>query len=208
MKCQWALGMLGIMVLNGTATAAEPVAAPGDPIKGGQIVGQVCAACHGADGNSVNPMYPKLAGQSEGYIVTQLSYYKSGARKNPIMAGFAAPLSTAGMHDLGAYFAKQTPKPQPAKDKALAELGGSLYRAGNAATGQPACLACHGPAGAGIPVEFPRLAGQHADYTYAQLKAFNSGERAAGNAAIMSGVATKLSEREMKALAAYTMGLR
>ncbi|MBA2689218.1 MAG: cytochrome c4 [Burkholderiales bacterium] len=183
-------------------------ATPGDPAKGGQIVSQVCAACHGGDGNSINPAYPSLAGQSAGYIATQLAYYKAGARKNPIMMGFAAPLSPEDMRNLGAYFEKQKPKPQAAKDKALAELGQKLYRAGNPSTGLPACAGCHGPNGAGIPVQFPRLAGQHADYTYTQLKAFNSGERGQGNAAIMSGVAAKLSEREMKALTQYTAGLR
>lgn len=200
---------LPLWLASAAAMAVEtPATTAAEAAKGGQIVRQVCAACHAADGNSVNPAYPSLAGQSAGYIALQLGYFKSGARKSPIMVGFAAPLSPGDMKSLGAYFAKQTPKPQAAKNKPLAEQGESLYRAGNATGGQPACAACHGPRGAGIPVEFPRLAGQHPDYTVAQLKAYNSGERSAGTAAIMNGVAGKLSEHEMKALAEYTLGLR
>jgi cytochrome c553 len=128
-------------------------------------------------------------------------------RKNAIMSGFAAALSPEDMNNLGAYFEAQKPKPQSAKDKTLAELGQKLYRGGNAATGVPACTACHGPTGAGIPAQFPRLTGQYAEYTYAQLKAYGSGERAAGNAAIMGGVAAHLSDHEMRALAEYISGL-
>ena len=214
-KPRWALALL---MLCAAAFAAEPAPAPdlkaspipakADPAKAQQIVAQVCAACHGADGNSVSPANPSLAGQGAAYIATQLSYFKAGTRKNAIMPGFAAALSPDDMKSLGAYFEKQTPMPRSAKDKTLAELGQKLYRGGNAATGVPACAACHGPGGAGIPAHYPRLSGQYADYTYAQLKAYNGGERASGNAAVMKGVAAHLSDGEMKALGEYIAGLR
>lgn len=204
-----ALVILGAAIYPLTGFTAEPPApAKADPAKGQQIVAQVCAACHGPDGNSVNPANPNLAGQGAAYIATQLSYFKAGTRKNPVMAAFAASLSPEDMKNLGAYFEAQKPKPQSAKDKTLAELGQKLYRGGNAGTGLPACTACHGPTGAGIPAQFPRLSGQYAEYTYVQLKAYASGERANGNAAIMSGVAVHLSDREMKALAEHIAGLR
>jgi cytochrome c553 len=204
-------GLAVALVMLGVPTfAADTPAAPAKAnlAKAQQIVTQTCAACHGTDGTSASPAYPSLAGQNAGYVATQLSYFKSGVRKNPIMAGFAAALSPEDMKNLGAYFETQTPKPQNAKDKGLAEQGQKLYRGGIADKGLPACTACHGPNGAGIPVQYPRLSGQHADYTLAQLKAYNSGERSNGNAAIMKGVATKLSEPEMKALAEYIAGLR
>jgi cytochrome c553 len=204
-----ALAIVGVATHPVASLAAEPQAAVNaDPAKAQQIVTQVCSACHGADGNSASPVNPNLAGQGAAYIATQLSYFKAGTRKNPIMAGFAAALSPADMANLGAYFEKQTLKPQAARDKSLAELGQKLYRAGNGANGVPACAACHGPNGAGIPANYPRLGGQYADYTYAQLKAYNSGERAQGNAAIMQGVAAHLSDHESKALAEYIAGLR
>ncbi|MES2353754.1 MAG: c-type cytochrome [Pseudomonadota bacterium] len=205
-----ALVMLSVPTFVTDAFAVDAHTAPvkADLAKAQQIVTQICAACHGADGNSTSPAYPKLAGQSAGYIATQLSYFKSGVRKNPIMAGFAASLSPDDMKNLGAYFESQAPKPQASKDKALAEQGERLYRGGNADKGAPACTACHGPNGAGIPVLYPRLAGQHADYALAQLKAYSSGERSGGNAAPMVAIAAKLSEVEMKALAEYIAGLR
>ena len=202
-----ALVTLGAALYPLTGFAADAPPAKADPAKGQQIVAQVCSACHGPDGNSVSPANPNLAGQGAPYIATQLSYFKAGMRKNAIMSGFAAALSPEDMNNLGAYFEAQKPKPQSAKDKTLAELGQKLYRGGNAATGVPACTACHGPTGAGIPAQFPRLTGQYAEYTYAQLKAYGSGERAAGNAAIMGGVAAHLSDHEMRALAEYISGL-
>src|SRR5438105_736610 len=167
MKQALVVALLALSVRTFAADAAPTSAMP-DLAKAQQIATQVCAACHGADGNSASPSYPSLAGQSAAYISTQLSYFKSGARKNPIMAGFAAALSADDMKNLGAYFEKQPLKPQAAKDKKLAEQGQKLFRGGNLDTGLSACMGCHGPNGAGVPNMYPHLAGQYADYTFAQ----------------------------------------
>ena len=178
------------------------------------IVTQVCSACHGADGNSPSPLNPSLAGMPADYITTQLSHFKGGIRQNPVMQGFASTLSDADMVSLGAYFASQAPKPQAAKDASLVRLGQKLWRAGDAATGVPACSACHGPTGAGVPKNYPRIAGQWSDYTVAQLKAFKAGERGMDKdgkdimGRIMHGVAQGLTEAQMRALAEYAQGLR
>lgn len=190
--------------------AAEPAKAESkpDPAKAQQIATTVCAGCHGADGNSPTPANPSLAGQHPNYITKQLANFKAGERKNPIMQGMAAPLSPEDMKNLGAYFGGQKPKPGAAKDKDVVALGEKLYRGGNLTTGLPACAACHGPAGEGIPAQYPRLAGQHADYTLGQLKAFRAGERANDNAKVMRTIAAKMSDYEMKAVSEYVAGLR
>lgn len=192
------------------AFAAEPPgpAAKPDAGKAAPIAQQVCVACHGSDGNSALPVNPNLAGQHAQYTTKQLANFKSGDRKNPIMSAMAANLSPADMANLGAYFATQKPKPSAARDRELAEAGQKLYRAGNRATGLPACAGCHGPAGSGIPAEFPRLAGQHADYVLAQLKSFRAWERSNDSAKMMRMVAGKLSDADMQALAEYLSGLR
>lgn len=177
-------------------------------------VAQVCAACHGADGNSVSPANPTLAGMPAEYITQQLEHFKAGIRANPIMQGMAAPLSSDDMKALGLYFSQQKAKPQAAKDAALAQAGQKLYRGGDASHGIPACAACHAPNGTGIPKNYPRLAGQHADYTIAQLKAFRAGERGNDkdgkdrNGRVMTAIAAKLSDSQMQALAQYVQGLR
>ena len=186
------------------ADQAAP-AAKADPAKAQQIVTTVCAACHGADGNSTAPANPSLAGQHLAYLETQLKNFKSGERKNALMSGMAANLTPEDMKNLAAYYAWQKLKPQSARDKALAEQGRQLYRGGNAASGVAACAGCHGPTGAGIPVQYPRLAGQYADYNLAQLKAFRAGERV--NVA-MQGIAARLTDQEMKAVSEYIAGLR
>jgi len=198
------------------AAAALAQSQPGKPdlARAQTIANQVCAACHGADGNSPTPVNPSLAGQGAEYITLQLSHFKSGLRANPVMLGMASTLSAEDMKALGVYFSQQKPKGLAAKDPALARTGQKLYRGGDAATGLPACAACHGPAGAGIPKQYPRLAGQHADYAYAQLKAFQAGERGADkegkdvNGRIMAAIAAKMTDAQMKALADYTAGLR
>ncbi|MFK7963528.1 MAG: cytochrome c [Burkholderiaceae bacterium] len=182
-----------------------------DPDAGAVIAKGVCAACHGADGNSALPVNPNLAGQHAEYTYKQLSNFKSidGAtpmRNNAIMAGFAATLSDADMRNLAAYFAAQTPKPAVAKDKDLAELGRQIWRGGIAAKGVPSCAGCHGPTGLGMPAQYPKLQGQHAEYTAAQLTAWRQGER--GNSAQMAAIAARLSDQEIKALAEYAAGLR
>lgn len=188
---------------------AEDTATKGDPAKAQQIATAVCAACHGADGNSTSPAYPKLAGQHAEYITKQLTNFKSGDRKNAIMNGIVTTnnLTPDDMKGLGVYFSNQTEKPGMAKDKALAEAGMKLFKGGNAASGVPACAACHGPAGAGIPVQFPRLASQHKDYIYAQLNAFRLGERTNDGGKMMRTIAAKMTDQEMKAAAEYISGL-
>ena len=194
--------------------AAKPAPAAPDLAKAQQIVTQICAACHGADGNSVAPANPNLAGQIADYITLQLSHFKAGIRVNPTMQAMAATLSDADMQALGVYFSKQKPKGLAARDPALVKSAQRLWRGGDAATGTPACAGCHSPTGVGIPKNYPRLAGQYADYVYAQLKAFKAGERGADpagkdvNGRIMNAIAQKLSDAQMKAIADYAAGLR
>jgi cytochrome c553 len=181
--------------------------AAGDPAKGQAIVGKVCAACHGFDGNSFLPVNPSLAGQHEEYLYKQLTEFKSGARSSPVMAPMVANLSADDMRNLAAYYASQTPKQMGAKDKDLIAQGRKLYRGGNPANGIAACAGCHSPNGAGIPAQYPRLASQHADYVAAQLRAFRAGDRANDPAQMMRSTAGKLSDKEIAALAEYISGL-
>jgi len=190
------------------STAAPAPAAKGDPAKAQKIVSDVCSACHASDGNSTNPTYPALAGQSPEYIAKQLHEFKSGARKNAIMAPNVAKLSDEDMLNLAAYFSAQQPKPRQAKDASLIAEGQKLYKGGNAGSGVPACASCHGPTGAGIPVQFPRLAGQHSKYVASQLKNFRSGDRANDGGKMMQVIARKLTDQETKAVAEYVNGLR
>ena len=187
---------------------AVSVHAAGDASKATQTATQVCAACHGADGNSAIGMYPKLAGQHPEYIAKQLDNFKSGERKNAIMAGMAATLTAEDMANLGAYFGSQKPVDGTAKSNGAGSLGEKIYRAGVPGIGVPACASCHGPAGAGIPVQFPRLSGQHADYIAAQLKAFRSGDRVNDGAKMMRMIAAKLSDQDIDAVADYIQGLK
>jgi cytochrome c553 len=187
------------------ATAAAPAAKP-DLAKGQAISTQVCAACHTADGSRGSPANPILAGQHPEYLVKQLQEFKAGKRNNAIMKGFASTLSDEDMKNVAAFYASKSAKPGFAKDKALVTLGEKIYRGGIADKAVPACAACHGPSGAGLPAQYPRMGGQHADYTEAQLVAFRSGLRA--NNAQMSTIAAKLSDREIKAVSDYIAGLR
>ena len=201
------MAMVAVAGMLVAASAHAETAAKGDPAKAQQIVTQVCAACHNADGNSTSAANPKLAGQPAEYITKQLKDFKSGERKNPVMSGMVANLSADDMVNLGAYFGEKTMKPGAAKNKELAAAGQKIFKGGNAASGVPACASCHGPAGAGIPVQFPRLGGQHADYVLAQLKTFRSGERANDGAKMMRVIAAKMTDQEMKAAAEYISGL-
>ncbi len=171
-----------------------------------QIVNTVCAACHGADGNSAITLNPKLAAQHPEYLQKQLMEFKSGKRANAVMSGMAAGLTDDEMAELAAYFSAKKLTLAQAVKNGKGSLGEKIYRAGNATTNVPACAACHGPNGAGIPKQFPRLHGQHADYTLAQLKAFRSGERA--NAPMMMAIAAKMTDAEMEAVSDYIQGLR
>jgi len=196
-----------------TGVSAQTDRAKTDLAKAQQTVNTVCAACHGADGNSPSAANPSLAGQGADYLTLQLMHFKDGIRANPIMAGMVARLSPEDMKALGLYFSQQKPKGMAAKDPALVTAGQQVYRGGNSATGLPACAACHAPAGVGIPVRYPRLSGQHADYTVAQLKAFKAGERGMDkdgkdvNGRVMVQVASKMSDQEMRAVAEYAAGL-
>ncbi|MDA8224462.1 MAG: c-type cytochrome [Betaproteobacteria bacterium] len=189
---------------------AEDTASKGDPAKAQQLASTVCAACHGADGNSTAPDKPKLAGQGAAYITKQLMDFKSGKRTNPIMQGIVASsnLTDDDMKNLGAYFSEQITKPGAAKDKDLAEAGEKIFKGGDAASGVPACMACHGPTGAGIPAEFPRLAGQHSEYVYTQLNNFRLGQRANDGGKMMRTIAARMTDQEMKAVAEYVSGLQ
>ncbi len=195
----------------GAALAQDTAKA--DPAKGQKIVSQVCAACHGPDGNSVAPANPKLAGQFSEYLYKQLHNFKAkdgkkAERENPIMAGMVANLSDADMKNVAAYFSEQKLRPDVARDKNLAAAGQKLYRGGNAATGVVACAGCHGPSGAGIPIEYPHIAGQYAEYVESQLKAFRSGARANDPNGMMRGVTARMTDDEIKAVSQYVAGLR
>ncbi len=188
-----------------TSSSQKPAA---DPAKAQPIAASVCAACHGADGNSPLPANPNIAGQHPQYLYKQLTNYKSGQRKNPIMNAIVANLSDADMRNLAAYFSQQKPQPGAAKNPDVIPAGQSFYRAGNASTGVPACSACHSPDGAGIPAQFPRLAGQHVDYTLAQLQSFRTGDRANDPNSVMRTIASRMSDKDMAAVAEYVSGLK
>lgn len=186
-------------------------AAPAAPAKpdiaaGGAKYAAVCAACHGQDGNSAVPANPKLAQQHPEYIVKQLQEFKAGKRVSPVMQGFAAMLSEADMKNIAYWAASQKAKPAFAKDKELVTLGERIYRGGLADRQITACSGCHSPNGAGIPSQYPRVSGQHADYVAAQLVSFRGGVRK--NSVQMNQVAARMNDREIKAVADYIAGLR
>jgi cytochrome c553 len=199
-------GFAGVMSLVYASIAAAQAPAPqADAERGKQIATTVCAACHGANGISAMPANPHLAGQHGGYIAAQLAAFKSGTRPNAIMQGMAAPLSPDDMRNLGAFYETQEPPQSLARDKALAARGGRIWRTGIKEIGVPACAGCHGAAGAGIPVQYPRLAGQFPELTLGWLKAYATGARPSP---VMGPVAAKLNENDMKAVSEYIAGLR
>ena len=196
-----------LVTLAGLAMAAAlPVSAAGDKAAGKEK-SAVCAGCHGADGNSMNPDWPSLAGQGAKYIAKQLKDFKSGNRNDPIMAGQVAALSDQDMEDLAAYFASQTAKVGTANEEGL-QLGENLFRGGNNANGIAACTGCHGPSGKGNPMAtFPSLGGQHGKYIAKQLKDFRSGARANDAGKMMRNVAVRMTDAEIDAIANYVSGL-
>ena len=204
------------LAATGLLWAAQAVAqgtAQPDVAKGEGIAKQICVACHAADGNSVIPANPKLAGQFQEYLHKQLTNFKAqggkkAERDNPVMAAMAANLSADDMRNVAAYFAAQKLRPATAGSKELAAYGQKVWRGGNAANSVPACAGCHGPDGAGIPSQYPRLAGQFAEYVEAQLKLFRAGGRANDANGMMRGVAAKMTDQEIKAVAEYAAGLR
>jgi cytochrome c553 len=194
-------------------TRAQETFPPADWAKGRGIATQACAACHGADGNSPTPANPKLAGQIPEYLHKQLSNFKPAPgkkpeRESPIMAGMAAPLSADDMRNVAAFYARQAATPGAAKNKETLELGRKVWRGGDVSRGVPACAGCHGATGIGIPAQFPRLAGQYAEYTASQLKAFRTGNRANDANKTMRTIARKMTDEEISAVADYAAGLR
>jgi cytochrome c553 len=200
------LALLLAMAVMPTHAAEATAAAKPDLAKGQAISTQVCGACHTADGSRGVPANPIIAGQHPEYLVKQLAEFKAGKRDNPIMKGFASTLSEDDMRNVAAFYAGAQAKPGFAKSKDLVKLGEKIYRGGIAERGIAACAGCHSPTGAGVPSQYPRLAGQHADYVEAQLTAFRDGLRR--NSPQMSGVAANMNAREIKAVSDYIAGLR
>jgi cytochrome c553 len=196
-----ALSLSGVAHSSETKAAAKPDLAAGEA-----KATAVCAACHVADGSRGMPTYPILQGQHPEYLVKQLTEFKEGKRKNSIMNGMAATLSPEDMRNVAAFYASKKAKDGTAKNKDLVAIGEKIYRGGIAKKGVPACAGCHSPNGAGMPAQYPRLAGQHADYTKIQLTAFRQGERT--NSVQMSSIGANLSDKEIEALADYIAGLR
>lgn len=192
-----------LIVLSLIAFITNPCLAQGDAEAGEEKSSQ-CAGCHGVDGNSLNPAWPKLAGQHAKYIILQINNFQKGVRVNAQMAPMVENLTEQDKKDLAAYYSSQTPRPATAHPD-LVRLGARVYRAGNPDTGVPACLACHGPRGTGNPAaQYPSLSGQHADYVEAQLNAFRTGDR---ENAVMHTIAGKMTNEEIKAVADFVQGL-
>lgn len=200
--------LLSSLMLTAAAHANEPAAASAKPdlAKGGAISTQVCVACHTADGSRGAPANPIIAGQHPEYLAKQLHEFKNGKRKNAIMSGMAAPLSEEDIRNVSAFYASKTAKPGFAKNKATVALGEKIYRGGIADRNIPACAGCHGPTGSGMPAQYPRIGGQHGDYIDAQMNAFRAGTRA--NAPMMTAIAAKMNDKEIKAVSDYIAGLR
>jgi cytochrome c553 len=202
--------------VSALSLAAEPTAPAATPaaVDAAAIAKNVCAACHGADGNSSVPVNPNLAGQHASYLLKQLNNFKAAPdgkpalRQNAIMNGMAAPLSEAEMKALAQYFSKQTLKPAVAKDEKLVTEGRKIWRGGDLKKGIPACAGCHGVAGAGLPAQYPMLAGQHPDYLVSQLQQFREGTRANDPEGMMRNIAAKMTDQQMKAVSEYAAGLR
>ncbi len=200
------LGAAALLAAAGAAQADDPPPVFKADLARGAQVAITCQACHLADGNRGSPANPILAGQHPEYLAKQLAEFKAGKRKNAIMQGFAALLSEDDMKHVAAFYASKPLKPGFAKNKETVRLGEAIYRGGITAKQVPACSGCHSPNGAGIPAQYPRLGGQHADYTESQLVAFRSGARA--NNAQMMTISSRLSDLEIKAVSDYLAGLR
>ena len=198
------------LVASQAAIAADAKSMPkADTARGSQVATQVCAACHNPDGNSAASANPKLAGQHPEYLAKQLADLKANkTRKSAVMMGFAGGLSDADMRNVSAYYAEQKPAQGAARNVAAAKLGEKIFRGGIPEKSVAACAGCHGPAGMGIPAQYPRLAGQWAEYTKLQLNNFRIGERSNDPAGMMRGVAGKMSDKEIDAVADYMAGLK
>ena len=196
------VGLMFLYAVSGAALAGDAAA--------GKAKSAACGGCHGFDGNSPIPTYPKLAGQNEAYIVKQVHDFKANTdRQNPIMFGMVAALSDEDAADIGAYFQAQSVKEAATFDKSKAAAGRELYKGGNLQTGIPACQACHGPAGGGTAgIGYPQLGGQYAAYTLAQLKAFKDGSRKNDDKSLMRSIVEKMSDEDMAAVANYIASLK
>jgi cytochrome c553 len=206
MKYNVLLALAGLTMAAGALANPTPAPVPADPAKGKLIAEQICAACHGVDGNSVAAANPVLAGQHPDYIVKQLTEFKSGKRNNAIMLGMASSLSDQDMKNVAAWFGTQKPKAREAQDPKTMEAGRAIYRTGIASAKVPACMACHGPAGNGMPSQYPRVGSQFGSYIEAQMLAFKKGERA--NNPIMTDIAKRMSDNDIKTVSNYISGLR
>lgn len=214
--------LVALLAVSATAASAEEkkaahAVAPvvkADPAKGATLFTDgdparglpACVSCHGAGGNSTISVNPKLAAQHEGYLYKQLNDFTTAQRNQPIMTTYAKLLTDEEKHNIAAYLATQQQKPGAAKDKDTVDLGKKIYRGGIAEKNVPACASCHGANGAGVPVQYPRIGGQHQDYTVAQVGLFRSGARA--NSLQMTTIAKRMSEEEIKAVADYVAGLK
>jgi cytochrome c553 len=204
-------GAVAAAWLIGQGVGAQQKVPAGDPAKGQQIASQICGACHAADGNSTIATNPRLAGQSAEYLVKQLTDLAKPAgdktgRENAVMSAFAMTLSDADRRNVSAWFSSQTPKASLARDKEVVELGARIYRTGIPEKAVPACAGCHGPTGAGLPVMYPRIGGQYAEYLVAELKAFREGSRR--NNVPMQQIAFRMSDPEISAVTDFAAGLR
>lgn len=199
--------LLSMVLASGGAIAEGEGAAP-DLAKARQTAETICAGCHMADGNSMLPANPKLAGQVEQYLFKQLTDFKSGNRASPVMGAMVASLNEDDMKGLAAYFASQTLNPESARNTDTLAAGQKLWRAGNMDKGIPACAGCHGPAGAGLPAQFPALSGQFAEYIETQVKAFRAGDRGNDPSRMMQDIAVKMTDPEIAAVSDYAAGLR
>ena len=193
-----------VLALSGLISTAAMASDP----EAGKAKSAACAACHGPDGNSTNPIWPSLAGQHASYIVKQLMDFKSGARADSTMMGMVATLTEEDMKDLAAYYESQASKPVAYNDE-LIEKGEDIYRGGIAETQMASCMGCHSPSGEGNgPAAWPSLKGQHSEYLVMQLKNFQSGARANDSNAMMRNLVARMSEAEMQAVAAYISGIQ
>ena len=199
------LALAALLTAGFSAQAAEDAAIKPDLEKAKSIAESVCVACHGADGNSATSVYPLIAGQGADYLFKQLKEFKAGVRKNAIMNGMAAPLSEQDMRNIAYWVTTQKMTPGSATNKDTIALGEKIWRGGIANRGVPACAACHSPNGAGIPIRFPRLAGQHAAYVEQQLKDFRDGVRT--NDKVMPEVVNGMNDAQIKAVADFVQGL-
>ncbi|QKT03740.1 cytochrome c4 [Ectothiorhodospiraceae bacterium 2226] len=195
-----AIAALLMFGFSGASVAAD--------VEAGRAIAQNCAACHGADGNSQNPEWPKLAAQHEGYLVKQLADFKGGARQDQLMSAQAQPLSEEDMRNVAAFYAQQRIQAETA-DQEVVALGERIYRGGNPASGVAACISCHGPGGAGNPAaNFPRVAGQHAAYSAKTLRDFRENRRANDAGQMMRNIAARMTDEEIEAVSQYMAGLR